>query len=293
MWQCLIIEDDKDNARYLANGLVELGHAVKVCPDGVSGLDHAMKEHWDIIVLDRILPNNVDGLSILSTLRALGKTTPVLVLSALSAVDDRVDGLRAGGDDYLVKPFSFSELVARMDALVRRTRPRPEIKELRVADLVVNMATQKVTRAGRPITLQPQEFRLGSPCTHTASIRQAFSTTLLSSASDDILVADEAVSALDVSVQAQVLALLDEVRVRTGIAVLFITHDLRVAAQVCDSIMVMQHGRMVERGSAAQVLTTPKDSYTRALIHAAPGRDWDFRHFRPMPATAIQATAGT
>jgi len=160
MWQCLIIEDDKDNARYLANGLVELGHAVKVCPDGVSGLDHAMKEHWDIIVLDRILPNNVDGLSILSTLRALGKTTPVLVLSALSAVDDRVDGLRAGGDDYLVKPFSFSELVARMDALVRRTRPRPEIKELRVADLVVNMATQKVTRAGRPITLQPQEFRL-------------------------------------------------------------------------------------------------------------------------------------
>lgn len=109
----------------------------------------------------------------------------------------------------------------------------------------------------------------------------------------DILVADEAVSALDVSVQAQVLALLDEIRVRTGIAVLFITHDLRVAAQVCDSIMVMQHGRMVERGSAAQVLTTPKDSYTRALIHAAPGRDWDFRHFRPMPAAAIQATAGT
>lgn len=160
MWQCLIIEDDKENARYLANGLTELGHAVNVCSDGVTGLDSAMKEHWDIIVLDRILPNHVDGLSILSTIRALGKTTPVLVLSALSAVDDRVDGLRAGGDDYLVKPFSFSELVARMDALVRRMRPNQEIKELRIADLVVNVATQKVQRAGTPITLQPQEFRL-------------------------------------------------------------------------------------------------------------------------------------
>jgi len=107
----------------------------------------------------------------------------------------------------------------------------------------------------------------------------------------DILVADEAVSALDVSVQAQVLALLDDIRARTGVAVLFITHDLRVAAQVCDSIMVMQHGRMVESGPAAQVLTAPRQPYTRALLDAAPGRDWDFRHFRPMPA-ALQAAAG-
>ncbi|MBU4611752.1 response regulator transcription factor [Achromobacter sp. GG226] len=160
MWQCLLIEDDQDNARYLSNGLTELGHMVTVSPDGVSGLENAMKDKWDIIILDRILPNHVDGLSILSTLRALNKKTPVLVLSALSAVDDRVDGLRAGGDDYLVKPFSFSELVARLDALIRRTRPELETKELRIADLVVNVATQKVQRAGTPISLQPQEFRL-------------------------------------------------------------------------------------------------------------------------------------
>lgn len=160
MWQCLIIEDDLDNARYLANGLTELGHLVSVSRDGVSGLENAVKDKWDIIILDRILPNHVDGLSILSALRALGKKTPVLVLSALSAVDDRVDGLRAGGDDYLVKPFSFSELVARMDALVRRTRPELEVKNLRIADLSINVATQKVQRAGRTISLQPQEFRL-------------------------------------------------------------------------------------------------------------------------------------
>ncbi|MBO9356856.1 dipeptide ABC transporter ATP-binding protein [Bordetella petrii] len=102
----------------------------------------------------------------------------------------------------------------------------------------------------------------------------------------DILVADEAVSALDVSVQAQVLALLDDIRARTGVAVLFITHDLRVAAQICDSIMVMQHGRMVEQGPAAQVLTAPRQPYTRALLDAAPGRDWDFRHFRPVQGVA-------
>lgn len=160
MWQCLIIEDDRENARYLANGLMELGHIVSVSGDGVSGLENAMKDKWDIIILDRILSNQFDGLSILTTLRALGKRTPVLVLSALSAVDDRVDGLKAGGDDYLVKPFSFSELIARMDALIRRSRPDQEIKELRIADLFVNVATQKVQRAGQPISLQPQEFRL-------------------------------------------------------------------------------------------------------------------------------------
>lgn len=139
---------------------MELGHVVTVSRDGASGLEQAMKDQWDIIILDRMLPNQVDGISILTTLRALGKKTPVLVLSALSAVDDRVDGLRAGGDDYLVKPFSFTELVARMDALVRRTRPELDMKELRVADLMVNFTTQKVLRAGKPIALQPQEFRL-------------------------------------------------------------------------------------------------------------------------------------
>ena len=160
MWQCLIIEDDRDNARYLANGLTELGHLVCVSRDGASGLENAMKDKWDIIILDRILPHHVDGLSILSALRVSGKKTPVLVLSALSAVDDRVDGLKAGGDDYLVKPFSFSELVARMDALIRRTRPDLQVKQLRIADLTINVATQTVQRAERTISLQRQEFRL-------------------------------------------------------------------------------------------------------------------------------------
>src|SRR5690606_3050663 len=160
MWQCLIIEDDKENASYLANGLTELGQLHTICGYGESGLQNAMKASWDIIILDRMLPNHVDGLSILSTVRALGKKTPVLVLSALSAVDDRIDGLKAGGDDYLIKPFSFSELVARLDALVRRTRSDQEIKDLRIADLTVNTTTQKVQRAGRTIALQPQEFRL-------------------------------------------------------------------------------------------------------------------------------------
>jgi len=160
MWQCLIIEDDRDNARYLAHGLTELGHSVRVCADGTSGLEQALRENWDVIILDRMLPQQVDGLSILTSLRALGKKTPVLVLSALSNVDDRVDGLRAGGDDYLVKPFAFSELMARLDALTRRVRHDDEVQTLHCADLTVNLSTQKVQRAGQTIALQPQEFRL-------------------------------------------------------------------------------------------------------------------------------------
>jgi len=157
--QCLIIEDDRETARYLANGLSELGHAGVVSNDGVGGLANAMKDLWDVIILDRMLPDNVDGLSILSTLRSLGKRTPVLVLSALSQVDDRIEGLKAGGDDYLVKPFSFLELVARLDALVRRTHPIVE-RELRVSDLTVSLATQRVARGDTPIALQPRELRL-------------------------------------------------------------------------------------------------------------------------------------
>jgi peptide/nickel transport system ATP-binding protein len=104
----------------------------------------------------------------------------------------------------------------------------------------------------------------------------------------DVLVADEAVSALDVSVQAQVLELLDEIQQRLGIALLFITHDLRVAAQICDDVAVMQHGRIVEQGPAAEVLTHPQQAYTRALLDAAPGRGWDFANFRPVAASAAE-----
>lgn len=160
MWHCLIIEDDRENARYIANALIEMGHSVVICHDGVTGLQRSIDTAWDLIILDRMLPNNVDGLSILSSIRALGKKTPVLVLSALGAVDDRVSGLRAGGDDYLVKPFAFSELAARMEALVRRSQSDEGTRELRVADLVVNLATRKVERAGKAIALQPREFRL-------------------------------------------------------------------------------------------------------------------------------------
>ncbi len=160
MRRFLIIEDDAENARFIANGLRELGHTAVVCRDGVEALERAVGENWDAIVLDRMLPGGVDGLSILSTLRGLGKATPVLVLSALSALDERVRGLKAGGDDYLGKPFAFSELMARLEALVRRAQPAAETRELRVADLRINLLTRSVERAGQPIVLQPREFRL-------------------------------------------------------------------------------------------------------------------------------------
>ena len=160
MWRCLIIEDDSENARYIGAGLKELGHAVSICPDGPSGMQRATQEQWDVIVLDRMLPNDVDGLSILSSLRALGKKTPVLVLSALTALDERVRGLKAGGDDYLTKPFAFPELAARVEALVRRTTPGFAARKLQVGDLSVDLVTGRVERAGRVMTLQPREFKL-------------------------------------------------------------------------------------------------------------------------------------
>lgn len=160
MWRCLVVEDDADNARYIANGFRALGHVVVVCRDGVAALDRAVAEPWDLIILDRMLPHEVDGLSILATLRGLGKKTPVLVLSALSALDERVRGLKAGGDDYLTKPFAFSELAARAEALVRRARPGPVIRTLRIDDLTLDLASRHVERGGRPVALQPREFRL-------------------------------------------------------------------------------------------------------------------------------------
>lgn len=160
MWRCLVVEDDADNARYIANGFRALGHVVVICRDGMDALSRATTEQWDLIILDRMLPNEVDGLSILSTLRGLGKKTPVLVLSALSALDERVRGLKAGGDDYLSKPFAFSELAARAEALVRRSRPGPAIRALQVADLKLDLASRHVERGGRPVALQPREFRL-------------------------------------------------------------------------------------------------------------------------------------
>lgn len=161
MWNCLIIEDDAINARYIAQGFGDMGHQATICADGKQGQQMALEHDWDLIVLDRMLPKGVDGLTILKQLRDSGKTTPVLVLSALSGLDDRVRGLKAGGDDYLTKPFELVELMARAEALVRRTRSvSDETPDLQVGDLTVNVLHQRVVRADQCINLQPREFRL-------------------------------------------------------------------------------------------------------------------------------------
>lgn len=155
----LLIEDDREAATHLSKGLRESGHTIDHAPDGESGLDYAMRGEYDVLILDRMLPRR-DGLSILRLLRADGNTTPVLLLSALGEVSDRVEGLRAGGDDYLVKPYAFAEILARLEALARRTN-RPSASEvLRVEDLEFDLTTRRVHRGGREIVLQPRELRL-------------------------------------------------------------------------------------------------------------------------------------
>jgi two-component system, OmpR family, response regulator len=157
----LLIEDDRPAAAYLSKGLGEVGHVVDHAADGEDGLHLALTGHYDVLIVDRMLPKR-DGLTVIRMLRADGRDTPVLVLSALAEVDDRVQGLRAGGDDYLVKPYAFTELLARLDALARRNRPATEAppQVLRVADLQLDLVSHRVTRAGRPIRLQPREQRL-------------------------------------------------------------------------------------------------------------------------------------
>jgi two-component system OmpR family response regulator len=155
----LLIEDDVLAAEYLVKGLGECGHVVDHAADGKIGLNLALNGRYDVIVVDRLLPER-DGLSIIRMLRADRNPTPVLVLSALGEVDDRVEGLRAGGDDYLVKPYAFSELLARVDALARRNQPAAQQQYLQMADLVIDRQNHTVKRAGRPIHLQPREFRL-------------------------------------------------------------------------------------------------------------------------------------
>jgi two-component system OmpR family response regulator len=158
----LVIEDDKTIAAYIAKGLRETGYTVDVANDGDEGSDLAQIGPYDAAVVDIMLPGT-DGLTIIEEMRAEKITTPVLILSAKRSVDDRVRGLRAGGDDYMVKPFSFSELVARIEALIRRSAPSPaegsESSTLRVADLELDSWKHEVRRAGQTITLQPREFR--------------------------------------------------------------------------------------------------------------------------------------
>lgn len=155
----LIIEDDRDTAAYLIKGLSESGYSVEHAADGDSGLQMALVGHYDVLIVDRMLPGR-DGLSIIGALRDQRDITPVLILSALGEVDDRVQGLTAGGDDYLIKPYAFSELLARLQALARRVQPEVQPTLLRVADLELDCLKRKVTRAGRKIPLQPREFRL-------------------------------------------------------------------------------------------------------------------------------------
>jgi two-component system OmpR family response regulator len=156
----LVVEDDPEVSAYLLKGLKEQGHNVDKAVDGKDGLLLASSEDYDVMIIDRMLPA-IDGLAIVKSVRAAGKDTPMLILSALGDVDDRVEGLRAGGDDYLTKPFAFSELLARMDALVRRTRHSPAGETgLRVADLELDQVTRIVKRGGQVIDLQPREYRL-------------------------------------------------------------------------------------------------------------------------------------
>jgi two-component system, OmpR family, response regulator len=154
----LLIEDDGEAAAYLLKGLGESGHQVDLAVDGRQGLEHATGGSFDAMVIDRMLPG-LDGLSIVAQLRARKNETPVLILSALGDVESRVEGLRAGCDDYLSKPFALSELLARLEAIERRSHPASETR-LKLADLEMDLLTRTVLRAGQPIDLLPREFRL-------------------------------------------------------------------------------------------------------------------------------------
>jgi len=155
----LVVEDDGDTAAYVTHGLTEEGHVAETVCDGRDGLSQAMGEEYDMLVVDRMLPG-LDGLSLVHALRAAGRRLPVIFLTSLGGVDDRVDGLNAGGDDYLIKPFAFSELLARVNALARRPPMREAETVLRVGDLGMDLVTRKVTRGNDLIDLQPREFRL-------------------------------------------------------------------------------------------------------------------------------------
>ncbi|HQS95406.1 MAG: DNA-binding response regulator [Novosphingobium sp. 28-62-57] len=155
----LIVEDDADTNQFIARGLAELGHQVVTSSDGRDGLFHATDGGFDAMVVDRMLPG-LDGLALVKALRAAGNTTPVLMLTAVSGIADRVEGLEGGADDYLVKPFAFTELAARLHALGRRPSAAAEPARLTAGDIVLDLHRRTVIRAGRKIALQPREFTL-------------------------------------------------------------------------------------------------------------------------------------
>jgi two-component system OmpR family response regulator len=155
----LIVEDDQPAAEVMARGLLDAGHTCTLCPDGLAGLEAARKGGYDVMIVDRMMPC-LDGVGLVETLRRDGDETPVLFLSALGEIDDRVAGLRAGADDYLVKPYAFAELIARVEALSRRRETGSVLTYLTVGDLEMDLIGRKVQRAGREIDLQPREFQL-------------------------------------------------------------------------------------------------------------------------------------
>lgn len=155
----LVAEDDPASADYISRGLAEEGHNVEVVSDGREALSHCLYKPCDLVVMDRMMPG-LDGLSVVRALRAAGKTVPVLFLTAMGDVEDRVEGLMAGGDDYLAKPFHFSELIARITALSRRPQDTGDAARLSVHDLELDLGTRTARRGGAEIALQPKEFAL-------------------------------------------------------------------------------------------------------------------------------------
>ena len=155
----LIVEDDAETQGYVRNGLKESGYTVDSAADGPTGLSLAAGESYDLIIIDRMLPG-LDGLSVVKALRGAGHQTPVLFLTTMSGIDDRVEGLNAGGDDYLTKPFAFSELLARVNALLRRPPGTVQDTVLKSQDIEIDLLKRTVMRGGKLITLQPTEFRL-------------------------------------------------------------------------------------------------------------------------------------
>ena len=155
----LVIEDDPVASEYLSKALKECGHVVHVVADGMQGLQRATSESFDVLIVDRMLPS-LDGLTVIETLRKAGNDTPVLIVSALGEVDERVRGLRSGGDDYLIKPYAFAELLARVEVLAGRRRGGGPVTQLQVADLELDLLSRSVKRGGESIELQAREFKL-------------------------------------------------------------------------------------------------------------------------------------
>ena len=156
----LLVEDNERVGRFVKKGLTEAGHTVDHADNGKDGMYHAVSASYDAIIMDRMLPGGIDGLSIIEALRMHGNQVPILILSALDGVDDRIRGLKSGGDDYLIKPFAFGELLARLDALMRRSQSVSVDTTLALGDLSMDLLAHKVVRAGKQMALQPREFKL-------------------------------------------------------------------------------------------------------------------------------------